>query len=231
MDLCVPPSLRPYMAPRGLTQRDAQKDRQYFHLVLLAKDLVGYRNLLKLVTTAHLDGLYYKPRIDRELLAGHREGLIALSGCYSGEPSRALLDGNPAAARAAAAWYKELFGPDYYLEIQDHSTADDQTVNRGLIELSKSLDIPLVATNDAHYTLKEQAPAQDLLLCAQMNTTLDDPKRMRMQPDEFYVKSAAEMASRDAGGDQEYAGGRRTLQSQAQFRSPELPRADPHHPS
>src|SRR5439155_4476124 len=97
--------------------------------------------------------------------------------------------------RAAATWYKELFGPDYYLEIQDHSTADDQTVNRGLIELSKSLDIPLVATNDAHYTLKEQAPAQDLLLCAQMNTTLDDPKRMRMQPDEFYVKSADQMAA------------------------------------
>jgi DNA polymerase-3 subunit alpha len=184
-----------YVAPRAMTQRDGQQDRQYFHLVLLAKDLGGYRNLLKLVTAAHLEGFFYKPRIDRELLARHHQGLIALSGCYSGEPSRAILDGEPEKARAAAAWYKELFGPDYYLELQDHSTEDDRTVNRGLLELSKRLEIPLVATNDAHYTFKEQAPAQDLLLCAQMNTTLDDPKRMRMQPDAFYVKSADELVA------------------------------------
>ena len=184
-----------YVAPRRLNQRDAQKDRAYYHLILLAKDLTGYRNLLKLTTTAHLDGYFYKPRIDRELLAEHREGLIALSGCFSGEPSRATLDGDPERARKAAAWYREVFGADYFLEIQDHSSPEDQIVNRGLIEISRELDIPLVATNDAHYTVKAQAPAQDLLLCTQMNTTLDDPKRMRMQPAEFYVKTADEMAA------------------------------------
>jgi DNA polymerase III subunit alpha len=184
-----------YVSPRRMNQRDAQKDRAYYHLILLAKDLTGYRNLLKLTTAAHLDGYFYKPRIDRELLAEHRDGLIALSGCFSGEPSRATLDGNPQKARQAAAWYREVFGPDYFLEIQDHSSQDDQIVNHGLFEISRELDIPLVATNDAHYTVKGQAPAQDLLLCTQMNTTLDDPKRMRMQPDVFYVKTAEEMAA------------------------------------
>jgi DNA polymerase-3 subunit alpha len=187
--------LEAYVAPRAMIGRDAQEDRQYFHLVLLAKDLVGYRNLLKLVTAAYLDGFFYKPRVDRELLAKHRDGLIALSGCHTGEPSRAILDGQPDRAREAAAWYKELFGSDYYLEIQDHSMDEDRAVNPALIGLSKELGIPLVATNDAHYTLKEHAPAQDLLLCAQMNTTLDDPKRMRMQPSEFYVKTADDMAA------------------------------------
>jgi DNA polymerase-3 subunit alpha len=187
--------LEAYVSPRGMKQRDAQQDRQYFHLVLLAKDETGYRNLLKLVTAAHLDGFFYKPRIDRELLAAHREGLIALSGCYNGEPSRAILEDQPERARAAAVWHKEVFGQDYYLELQDHANDEDRKVNRGLIELSRELDLPLVVTNDSHYTLKEQAPAQDLLLCAQMTTSLDDPKRLRMQPAEFYVKGAEEMAA------------------------------------
>src|SRR5579859_544228 len=146
------------------------QDRSYFHLVLLAKNLVGYHNLIKLVSRASLEGYYYKPRIDRALLAEHAEGLIALSGCYSGEPSRAILDGDFNKARDAAIWYRDLFGEDYFLELQDHGNPDDQTVNAGLIELNKQLGIPLVVTNDSHYASPEQAPAQDILLCIQTNS-------------------------------------------------------------
>ncbi len=183
-----------YMAPGKMTARGAE-NREYNHLVLLAQDEQGYRNLLKLVTRAYLEGFYYKPRIDRDLLAECHQGLIALSGCYSGEPSAALLREDPAGARAAAAWYRELFGDRYYLELQDHGNEVDGTINRGLLEISKTLDIPVVCTNDSHYTNKEQADAQDLLLCVQTNSALEDPKRMRMQPAEFYLKSPSEMAA------------------------------------
>ncbi len=181
-----------YVSPRGMTDRSSQ-DRNYFHLVLLAKDVEGYQNLLRLVTRANLEGYYYKPRIDRELLAEHSKGLIALSACYSGEPSRAVLDGDPKKARQAAGWYREVFGEDYFLEIQDHGNQEDQVVNSGLIEIHKELGIPLVATNDLHYALPAQAEAQDILLCVQTNSTLEDPKRMRMQPAAFYLKSPEEM--------------------------------------
>jgi DNA polymerase-3 subunit alpha len=183
-----------YVAPRGMTDRESQ-DRNYFHLVLLARDHEGYRNLLQLVTRANLEGYYYKPRIDRELLTQHHKGLIALSGCYSGEPSRAILADDEAGARAAAAWYAELFGRgNYYLELQDHGNEDDHKVNRGLIALGRELGLPLVATNDLHYARQPQADAHDMLLCIQTNSTLEDPKRMRMQPSEFYLKSPQQMA-------------------------------------
>lgn len=183
-----------YVAPRGMADREA-KDRQYHHLILLAKNEEGYGNLLQLVTRANLDGFFYKPRVDHELLARHHQGLIALSACYSGEPARAILNGDPSAAREAAAWYRDVFGrDDYYLEVQDHSNDDDRKVNQGLIPIARDLGIPLVATNDLHYARQEQAAAQDTLLCIQTNATIDDPARMRMQPAEFYLKSPQQMA-------------------------------------
>ena len=185
--------LETYMAPGKMTARGSE-NREYNHLVLLAQDEGGYRNLLHLVTRANLEGFYYKPRIDRDLLAEHSAGLIALSGCFSGEPSAAILKDDPKGARTAAAWYREVFGDRYYLELQDHAHENDKKINRELRVISNEMDIPLVCTNDSHYTKKDQAAAQDLLLCVQMNATLEDPKRMRMEPAEFYLKSPQEMA-------------------------------------
>ncbi|HEY1296043.1 MAG TPA: DNA polymerase III subunit alpha [Chloroflexota bacterium] len=183
-----------YVSPRGMSDKGGSQDRNYFHLVLLAKNREGYQNLLKLVSRASLEGYYYKPRIDRALLAEHASGLIALSACYSGEPSRAILESDFLKAREAAAWYREVFGEDYFLELQDHGNPDDQVVNAGLIELNKQLGIPLVVTNDSHYTIPEEAAAQDVLLCVQTNSTDQDPKRMRMEPSgAFCLKSPEEM--------------------------------------
>src|SRR5215470_17828808 len=151
-----------YVSPRGMSDKLGAQDRNYFHLVLLAKNLDGYHNLLRLVSRASLEGYYYKPRIDRALLAEHARGLIALSACYSGEPSRAILENDPQRAREAAGWYREVFGDDYFLEIQDHGNSDDQIVNAGLLELNQELGIPLVATNDSHYTISSEADAQDI---------------------------------------------------------------------
>jgi DNA polymerase III subunit alpha len=183
-----------YVSPRGMSDKGGSQDRNYFHLVLLAKNREGYQNLLKLVSRASLEGYYYKPRIDRALLAEHASGLIALSACYSGEPSRAILESDFSKARDAAAWYREVFGEDYFLELQDHGNADDQVVNAGLIELNKQLGIPLVVTNDSHYTVAEEAAAQDVLLCVQTNSTDQDPRRMRMEPGgAFCLKPPDEM--------------------------------------
>jgi len=128
-----------YVSPRGMSYRVGNQDRNYFHLVLLAKNLEGYHNLIKLVSRASLEGYYYKPRIDRALLAEHAQGLIALSACYSGEPSRAILDSDFGRAREAAGWYREVFGEDYFLELQDHGNPEDQTVNAGLLDLHKQI--------------------------------------------------------------------------------------------
>src|SRR5262249_12677454 len=128
------------------------------------------------------------------LLAEHARGLIALSACYSGEPSRAILENDPRRAREAAGWYREVFGEDYFFELQDHGNADDQVVKAGLIELNRELGIPLVVTNDSHYAVPREAGAQDLLLCVQTNSTEQDPKRMRMEPSgAFCLKPASEM--------------------------------------
>jgi len=182
-----------YVSPRGMSDKLGAQDRNYFHLVLLAKDRDGYQNLIKLVSRANLDGYYYKPRFDRALLAEHAHGLIALSACYSGEPNRAVLEGDMAKAREAAGWYRQVFGDDYFLELQDHGNDDDRIVNRGLLELHKQLGIPIVATNDSHYAVQSQAPAQDILLCIQTNSVFEDPRRMRMQPAEFYLKTPEQM--------------------------------------
>ena len=189
-----------YVAPRRMTDRDPRLDAPPFHLVLLAANEEGYRNLLALTTAAHLDGFYYKPRIDRELLSRHAAGLIGLSGCLQGEVARAVLRGDPKAARSAAATYRDILGRgNFYLEVQNHGLPDQQTVARGLAELAREMELPLVATNDVHYVTRDEADAQDVLMCIQMGLALDEKDKPRMgETPEFYLKSPAEMAARFA---------------------------------
>jgi len=189
-----------YVAPRRHTDRDPKLDSNPYHLVLLATNLDGYRNLLRLTTTAHLDGFYYKPRIDRELLAAHSQGLVALSGCLQGEVTRALLRDDVAKARGVAAAYREILGSEnYFLEVQDHGLPEQQRNISAMKRLGAELGIPLLATNDVHYVQRGEAEAQDVLMCIQMNATLaaSDKPRMGDTP-EFYLKSAEEMAHRFA---------------------------------
>ena len=183
-----------YVAPGKMTAKTGQ-DRDYRHLILLAQDEVGYRNLLELTTRSWLDGYYYKPRIDRELLAEKNAGLIALSACLGGEIAAPILKDDYQTAKKNAAWYKEVFGDRYFIEIQDHGLKEDPRVTPELIRLARELELPLVATNDNHYTTKEQHEKQDMLLCVQTSSTIDDPKRMRFETQEFYLKSADEMAA------------------------------------
>ena len=168
-------------------------DKQNYHLILLAKNQTGYRNLIQLTTKAHLEGFYYKPRLDKELLMQHNQGLIALSACIGGEVPALILEGRLVEARQAALWYKQTFG-DFYLEIQRHPTPELERINQELIAMSKELDIPLVATNDVHYVNQEDASAHDLLLCIGTNTTINDEKRVKMAGDFLYLKSPQEMA-------------------------------------
>jgi len=181
-----------YIAPNSRSSRDAG-DRNNYHLVLLAKDQTGYRNLIQLITRAHLEGFYYKPRIDKELLEQYHHGLIALSGCISGEVPRLTLEGRLQEAKQAALWYKQTFG-DFYLEIMRHPIPELEQINQGLISMSSELDIPMVATNDVHYINQEDASAHDLLLCIGTNSSIHDEKRMKMAGDFFYLKSPQEMA-------------------------------------
>ena len=166
----------------------------YYHLTLLAEDTRGYRNLLKLSSAAYLEGYYYKPRLDWELLERHHEGLIATTGCLGGVVLQALLAGNPVEAERRAARLQDIFGKDnLFVEIQDHGIADQQRTNPQLIEIARRLGAPLLATNDSHYTHREDAVAHDALLCVQTGATLSDTKRFRFEGTEHYLKSAAEM--------------------------------------
>jgi len=179
-----------YVALRGREQKDTA-DKNPYHLTLLVKNEAGYHNLTQLNSKAHLEGFYYRPRVDRELLLKHRQGLIALSGCLQGEVPRLLLEGRTNEAREAALWYKETFG-DFYFEIQRHPIPELGRVNPLLIEMGHELEIPLVATNDVHYTLKDDFRSHDLLLCIQRNTTMYDPARYSMG-ETFYFTSEEEM--------------------------------------
>ena len=181
-----------YIAPGSRLGR-TPGDKSNYHLVLLAKDQAGYRNLLQLNTRAHLEGYYYKPKVDRELLQQYAPGLVALTSCLGGELPQLILGGRLQEAKQAALWYKQTFG-DFYLEIQRHPTPELDLVNRSLIAMSRELGIPLVATNDVHYINKEDAYPHDLLLCIGTNTTVNDEKRMRMPGDFFYLRSPQEMA-------------------------------------
>ena len=183
-----------YTAPRKLTDKDPNYDKHQGHLVLLAKDMTGYKNLIKIVSKSYVDGFYYKPRTDMDELKKHSQGLIALSACLAGDVPRAIMNGNYDKARKLAMEYREIFGNgNYYLEIQDHGLPEQKQVNTEVVRLSRELNIPLVATNDVHYVDKDDAKIQDILMCLQMQKTIDDENRMKFPSDEFYLKSREEM--------------------------------------
>lgn len=184
-----------YCAPHSRFDKRPQLDDKQYHLVLLAENLTGYKNILKLVSQAFLEGFYYKPRVDKELLSRHSEGVIALSACLAGEIPQLLLERRFEDAAQVAGQYREIFGPEnFYLELQDHGLPEQKEVNQYLLTLSKQHQIPVVATNDVHYIEKEDAEIHDILLCIQTGKTLADPERMRFPTDEFYLKDAEEMA-------------------------------------
>ncbi|MGI8914049.1 MAG: DNA polymerase III subunit alpha [Chloroflexota bacterium] len=185
-----------YCAQRKMTDRQPKLDSSPYHLTLLARDAVGYRNLIKLVSKASLDGFYYKPRVDLDLLAEYHEGIVALSGCLGAQVPQLLLQGLEEEARRTIGWFRETFGPEgYYLELQDHQIPEQQAINRFLVDYGRREGLPLVCTNDVHYVQADDAYAQDILLCVQTATTVDDIKRMRMSTQEFYLKSSAAMAA------------------------------------
>lgn len=188
-----------YLAQNGRLDKSTTNRRNQ-HLILLAKNNQGYKNLMKLTSIAHIEGYYYKPRIDWETLTKYKDGLICSSACIEGEISQLVLDGNYEKAKARAKEFQDLFGDDYYLEIQRHPGLKGQdTANNGVIKISRELGIPLIATNDAHYLKKEDAFAQDVLLMINTQTTINDTKRLSMIdiPD-FYIKSPEEMADQFA---------------------------------
>ena len=185
-----------YVATRARHQKESKKLDDNRHLVLLAQNEVGYKNLLKLTTLASLEGMYYKPRIDRELLQEYNEGLICLSACLGAEVPQHIMADDYAAAKYAASEFKEIFGDRYYLEIQDHNLEKQWAVNEQLVKLSRELNIPLVATNDVHYLDAQDADPHQVLLCVQTSTTMDDPKKMVYGSKDFYLKSQQEMHER-----------------------------------
>lgn len=171
------------------------RERKSYHLLLLAENETGYRNLLKLSTLAQLEGYYYRPRIDLEMLGEHGQGIIATSACLGGPVANNVLHGRPELARDYAVKLKEIFGPErFYIEIQDHGIKEQLQVNGDLIALARELDLPLVATNDVHYCNQEDASAQDLLVCIQTNALLSDTKRMKTESDQLFLKSGDQMA-------------------------------------
>jgi len=184
-----------YIAPGSRTDKKAASARDAaYHLILLAKDETGYKNLIKLVTEAQLTGFYYKPRIDKELLAQHAKGLIGLTACLKGEVPYKIVNGQPGQAQAALDDYRQIFAPgDFYLELQDHGIADQRPVNRQLIQWAKEFKMPLVATNDVHYIERQDWEAHDCLICLQTQTLVSDEKRMRYEPEQFYLRTPAEM--------------------------------------
>jgi DNA polymerase III subunit alpha len=184
-----------YVSPTTMDDRDPQVPNiKGYHLVLLAKDLVGYRNLCELNSAAHLRGMYYKPRVDKKLLAEKSEGIIALSACLAGEIPQFTLKGKHKQAKDAILEYQDIFGKEnFYLEIMDHGMDEQKKVNKEVVQLSKEFNIPLVATNDAHYLEKEHAKSHDLMLCIQTNATVNDEKRFSFSSNELYFKSGDEM--------------------------------------
>ncbi|MEI6568795.1 MAG: PHP domain-containing protein, partial [Verrucomicrobiota bacterium] len=190
-----------YVAPGSRLEKKSSGGGRdvYNHLVLLAKNEEGYKNLIKLVTAAHLDGYYYKPRIDKELLQLHKEGLIALSGCLASEIPEAINKDQPAKAREAIDWFKQVLGPDnFYLELQNHGIPEQAKVNRSLIPWAKEFGLKLVATNDVHYVEREHSHAHDALICIGTQCQLADTRRMKYVEEQFYLRSPEEMSARFA---------------------------------
>ena len=183
-----------YVAPRTRFDKDPDRDRNMNHLILLAENMIGYKNLTKLVSAAFTEGFYFKPRVDKELLREHSEGIICLSACLAGAIPRKILNGDYSGAKAEALELRDIFGKDnFYLEIQNHFLDDDKPATQGLVRLSEEISAPLVATNDAHYIKRSDAKAHDVLLAIQTGSTVDDENRMRFANDEFYLKSESEM--------------------------------------
>jgi len=184
-----------YVAPRKRTDRDPRQDSSAFHLLLLAKNLTGYKNLIRLSTIASLEGFYYKPRVDHEVLQQYSEGLIATSGCLSSEVCVALLNRDYEKALRIAGFYRDLFGKDnYFIELQDHGLREQLAIREGLIRLACDLDVPLICTNDVHYLNADDARAHDVLLCVQTGKTVHEEDRLRYGSNEFYLKTPEQMA-------------------------------------
>src|SRR4029079_15212493 len=192
-----------YVAPGSRLDKKASSGGRdvYHHLVLLAKDEVGYKNLVKLATAAHLEGYYYKPRIDKEILATHKEGLIALSGCLASEIPEAITREQLAKARDSIDWFKQTLGPEnFYLELQNHGIPEQAKVNKHRILWAKEFGLKCVTTNDVHYVEKSHSHAHDCLVCIGTQSMLSDPKRMSAGyvPEQFYLRSEEEMRARFA---------------------------------
>ena len=187
-----------YLAPGSRKERrpvrGGERADQTTHFVVLAQNAAGYRNLMKLTSAGYLEGFYYKPRVDMELLEKHSEGLIALSACAKGPLANLVVDGQIDQARTKCGQLKEIFEDRFYLEIQDHGLEFDKPINNAMIDFSREFDLPLVATNDAHYLNRDDAPAQDVLVCIQTGKELNDPKRLRFATDSLYFKNADEMS-------------------------------------
>ena len=185
-----------YVAPKSRLDKDHSKDESNssFHLLLLARNLTGYKNLMKLSSVGYIDGFYYKPRIDMEILEKHSAGLICSTACIKGKVPALIIRDKTEEAHNLAGKFKEIFGSEnFYLELQDHGIPEQKKANAGLINISKSLDIPLIATNDCHYPEKKDAHFHEILLCIQTGKTMEDKKRMRFSSDQFYFKSPQEM--------------------------------------
>ncbi len=186
--------LEAYLAPRRMTDRDVRLDKQAYHLLLLAQNMTGYRNLLKIASAAQLEGFYYHPRIDHEFLAAHAEGLICTTGCMAAEVPRIIMDRGADAARSRLDWYYEVFGRDrFFFELQQHPIPELGIINKTLLELGKGYGAHYVATNDAHYINREDARLQDIMLAIQTGALLTDPNRMRMTDDSYYLRTPDEM--------------------------------------
>lgn len=183
-----------YEARRTRRDREPGRDDDPYHLVLLAQDREGYKNLIRIVSAAHLEGFYYKPRVDLDLLQQYNKGIIALSACLAGSIPRAILEDNYQEAVRRTLRYREIFGKDnFFLEIQDAGLADQKRANRAILDIANETRTPVVATNDSHYTNREDARAHDILLCIQTNKLVNDPTRLRFGSDEFYFRSPDEM--------------------------------------
>lgn len=184
-----------YVAARRMSDKDPQKDRNRFHLLLLAENQAGYQNLLKIASDSQLEGYYYRPRIDHDYLAAHSEGLIATTGCLSGEIPRALQEGNRKKAEQLMSWYVDVFGPErFFVELQHHDGIPElPAVNKALIEMAPRYNLRFLATNDVHYATAADASPHDVLLCIQTGKTVNGQDRMRMSDQSYYLKSAAEM--------------------------------------
>lgn len=183
-----------YLAPRGMDDRDPQKDRKAFHLLLLAQNETGYRNLLKIATASQLEGFYYNPRVDHDFLAAHADGLICTTGCLNAEIPKAIVEGRETEARKWIDWYYQVFGKEnFFFELQDHNIPELQQLNKALHELAPRYNAQFVATNDVHYVKPEDHTLQDILLCIQTGTLVAEKNRMKMSDASYYMRSPDEM--------------------------------------